>query len=59
MPVMDTVAHRYRDVQRMLERQGMTFLKGPFGENIENSRPPSSKRELRGWLFSVFDTTLN
>ena len=30
-----------RDVQRMLERQGLAFLKGPFGENIENSRPPS------------------
>jgi hypothetical protein len=26
-----------RDVQRMLERQGLTFLKGPFGGNIENS----------------------
>ena len=28
---------RCRDVQRMLERQGLTFLKGPFGEYPEHS----------------------
>ena len=33
---VDDVSH-YRDVQRMLERQGLTFLKGPFGENLENN----------------------
>ena len=37
----------------MLERQGLTFLKRPFGEDIENSRPPSS--ELGGLLFPVLD----
>ena len=39
------ISHKYsydRDRQRMLERQGLKLLKGPFGENIENSRPPSS-----------------